>query len=168
MRRPIGAAFCVLAGMLGAGCEQPTAPSLTRPLFAAATTTPVSASGTLTISDPGKQWVTDDGVAHIRDQVQTGPVSGDLSLSGSIVVTGRSDVTVATQTGTGSGKFTITTTGGTWEGSFEGTFDGGVFSGKLVAHGTGDFAGSLLRATISQTEPNRSYTLTGTILKPGG
>ena len=166
MRRPIGAALFVLAGMVGAACEQPTAPSVTRPLFAAATTTPVSASGTLTITDPGKQWVSDDGIGHIRDQVQTGPVSGDLS--GSIMVTGRSDLTVATQTGTGSGKFTITATGGTWEGSFEGTFDGGVFSGKLVAHGTGDFAGSLLRGTISQTEPNRSYTLTGTILNPGG
>ena len=166
MRRPIGAALFALAGMVGAGCEQPTAPSITRPLFAAATTTPVSASGTLTITDPGKQWVTDDGIAHIRDQVQTGPVNGDLS--GSIIVTGRSDLTVATQTGTGSGKFTITATGGTWEGRFEGTFDGGVFSGKLVAHGTGDFAGSLLRGTISQTDPNRSYTLTGTILNPGG
>jgi hypothetical protein len=119
----------------------------------------------LTITDPGKQWASDDGIAHIRHQVQTGPVSRDLS--GSIMVTGRSDVTVATQTGTGSGKFTITATGGTWEGRFGGTFDGGVFSGKLVAHGTGDFAGSLLRGTISQTEPNRSYTLTGTILNPG-
>ena len=166
MRRPIGAALFVLAGMVGAACEQPTAPSVTRPLFAAATTTPVSASGTLTITDPGKQWVSVDGIAHTRDQVQTGPVNGDLS--GSIMVTGRSDLTVATQTGTGSGMFTITATGGTWEGSFEGTFDGGVFSGKLVAHGTGDFAGSLLRGTISQTGPNRSYTLTGTILNPGG
>jgi hypothetical protein len=165
MRRSIGAALCVLAGMVGAGCEQPTAPSLTLPLVAAATTTPVSASGTLTITDPGKQWVSDGSIAHTRDQIQTGPVSGDLS--GSIMVTGRADVTVATQTGTGSGKFTITATGGTWEGSFEGRFDGGVFFGKLVAHGTGDFAGSLLRGTISQTEPNRSYTLTGTILNPG-
>lgn len=168
MKRPIAAALFVLAGMLGAGCEQPqaTASNLTGPLFAAATTTPVSASGTLTITDPGKQWVS-GGIAHTRDQVQTGPVNGDLS--GSIVVTGRADLTVATQTGTGSGMFTITATGGgTWEGRFEGRFDGGVFSGKLVAHGTGDFAGSLLRGTISQTMPNRFYMLTGTILNPGG
>ncbi|HEV2749184.1 MAG TPA: hypothetical protein VGV12_01525 [Gemmatimonadales bacterium] len=166
MRRPIGATLFIL-GMVGAGCEQPqpTAPNLTRPLSAAATTTLVSASGTLTITDPGKQWVSDD-VAHTRDQIQTGPVSGDLS--GSITVTGRADVTVATQTGTGSGEFTITATGGTWEGRFEGRFDGGVFFGNLVAHGTGDVAGLILRGTISQTEPNRFYMLTGTILNPGG
>ena len=166
MRRPIGAALFVLGGLVGAGCEQPSAPSLTAPLFAAATTTPVSASGTLTITDPGKQWVSGHKILHIRDQIQTGPVSGDLS--GSIMVTGRADVTVATQTGTGSGQFTITATGGTWEGRFEGSFDGGVFFGKLVAHGTGDFAGLILRGTISQTGPNRFYMLTGTILNPGG
>jgi hypothetical protein len=120
----------------------------------------------LTITDPGKQWVSDDNIAHTRGQIQNGPVSGDLS--GSIMVMGRADVTVATQTGTGSGKFTITATGGTWEGRFEGRFDGGVFFGKLVANGTGDFAGLILRGTISQTEPNRFYMLTGTILNPGG
>ena len=168
MRRPIGAALFVLAGMVGAGCEQPqlTAPSLIRPQFAAATTTPVSASGTLTITDPGKQWVSDNKIAHIRDQIQTGPVNGDLS--GSITVMGRADVTVATQTGTGSGKFTITATGGTWEGSFEGRFDGGVFFGQLVAQGTSDFAGLVLRGIITQSGANRSYMLTGTILNPGG
>ena len=44
---------------------------------------------------------------------------------------------------------------------------GGVFSGKLVAHGTGAFAGQILRGSLSQTAPNRIYFLTGTILTTG-
>ena len=109
------------------------------------------------------------GIFHLRNQTQSGPVTGDIT--GTVTVVGRSDVEVATMTGTGSGKFTITGTGvdagGTWEGSFEGRFDGGVFSGKLVTHGTGAFAGQILRGSISQTAPNRIYFLTGTILTTG-
>ena len=166
MKRRIQAAAAVLAGVIALGCEQPppSAPTLTGPLFAAATTTDITATATLTITDPGNQWVS-GGIFHLRNQTQSGPVTGDIT--GTVTVTGRSDVTVADMTGTGSGKFTITAGAGTWEGSFEGRFDGGVFSGKLVTHGTGAFAGQILRGSISQTAPNRIYFLTGTILTTG-
>lgn len=168
MKRCIGVATVVLAGGIAVGCEarQPLAPDVTGPLFAAATTTPITATATLMLAEPGETR-TSDGIIHIRDQVQTGTVSGTGGLNGSVRVVGRSDVEMATGTGTGSGKFTIMVTGGTWEGSFEGRFDGGVFSGKLVAQGTGALAGKLLRGSISQRAPNRIYFLTGTILTTG-
>jgi len=170
MKWRIEAAAAVLAGVIALGCEQPppSAPTLTGPLFAAATTTDITTTTTLTITDPGTLRVS-GGVAHTRDQTQSGTVSGDLT--GTTTVMGRSDVAVATMDGTASGEFTITVTApavGTFEGSFAGTFTGGVFSGKTVGQGTGAFAGQILRGTISQTAPNMSYTLTGTILNPGG
>ena len=166
MKRRMGVATVVLAGGIAVGCEepQPSALAVTGPLFAAATTRSITATaGPLTVAD-GKIWVS-DGIQHIRHQTQTGPVTGDIV--GSVTVVGRSDVK-ATMTGTGSGKFTIAvTSGGTWEGSFEGRFDAGLFSGKLVAQGTGALAGQLLRGSVSQTAPNRIYFLTGTILTTG-
>ncbi len=166
MKRRIQAAATVVAGVIALGCEQPppSAPTVTGPLFAAATTTDITATATLTITDPGNQWVS-GGIFHLRNQTQSGPATGDIT--GTATVTGRSDVTVADMTGTGSGKFTITAGAGTWEGSYEGRFDGGVFSGKLVAQGTGAFAGQMLRGSMSQTAPNRIYFLTGTILTRG-
>jgi hypothetical protein len=167
MKRRIGVATVVLAGGIALGCEgrQPLAPAVTGQLFAAATTKNITATATLTPMAPRKHWVS-DGISHIRDQTQTGPVIGDIK--GSVTVVGRSDVEVATMTGTGSGKFTITvTSGGSWEGSFEGRFDAGLFSGKLVAQGTGALSGRILRGSISQTAPNRIYFLAGTILTTG-
>ena len=163
MRPPIAAALFVLAGIVSAGCEQPqpTAPSVTASLLAAPTTTPFSVSGTLAITDPGTQWVSEDGIGHIRDQTQSGLVSGDVT--GSITVTGKSNVEVATETGSGSGRFTLTTSDGTWEGSFHGTFAAGVFSGKLMARGSGVWEGMRLKASVSQTAADRFYMLTGTI-----
>ena len=166
MKRRIQAAATVVAGVIALGCEQPppSAPTVTGPLFAAATTTDITATATLTITDPGNQWVS-GGIFHLRNQTQSGPVTGEIT--GTATVTGRSDVSVADMTGTGSGKFTITAGADTWEGSYEGRFDGGVFSGKLVAQGTGAFAGQILRGSVSQTAPNRVYFLTGTILTTG-
>src|SRR2546425_2884744 len=168
MKRCIGVATVVLAGGIAVGCEgrQPLAPDVTGPLFAAATTTPITATATLMLAEPGETR-TSDGIIHIRDQVQTGTVSGTGGLNGSVRVVGRSDVEMATGTGTGSGKFMITVTSGTWEGSFEGRFDAGLFSGKLVAQGTGALAGQILRGSISQTAANRIYFLKGTILTTG-
>jgi len=171
MKRRIEAAAAVLAGVIALGCEQPppSAPTLTGPLFEAATTTDITTTTTLTITDAGKQWVSGGGIAHTRDQTQSGTVSGDLT--GTTTVMGRSDVAVATMDGTASGEFTITVTApavGTFEGRFAGTFTGGVFSGETVGKGTGAFAGQILRGTISQTAPNRIYFLTGTLLDPGG
>ena len=120
MKRRIEAAAAVLAGVIALGCEQPppSAPTLTGPLFEAATTTDITTTTTLTITDAGKQWVSGGGIAHTRDQTQSGTVSGDLT--GTTTVMGRSDVEVATMDGTASGEFTITVTApavGTFEGS---------------------------------------------------
>ena len=170
MKRRIEAAAAVLAGVIALGCEQPppSAPTLTGPLFAAATTQDITATVNLAITVPGTLRVM-GGIAHIRDQTQSGTVSGDLT--GTTTVMGRSDVEVATMDGTASGEFTITVSApevGTFEGRFAGTFTGGVFSGHTVGQGTGAFAGQVLRGTISQTAPNMTYTLSGTILNPGG
>jgi hypothetical protein len=166
MKRRIGITACVSAGVLALGCsEPPSAPMVTTPLFAVATTTPVTATTSLTVTDPGTTQVM-AGRAHIRGQTQAGPVSGDIV--GTITVTGRSDVTIATQDGTSSGTFTIVTADGSWDGHFAGRFDAGLFSGNIVAQGSGGLAGLTLKGDISQTAPNREYTLAGMILSPGG
>lgn len=168
MKRRIGAGLLVLAGVTALGCDQPqpTAPTVTPPLFARATTTAVAATATLTIADSGKRWLSDDGIAHTRNQIQTGPVKGDIT--GNITVIGKADVKLATMSGTGSGKFTITAASGTWRGKFEGRFDRGVYSGKLVAHGSGAFQRLLLRGSIRQSSASRDYMLEATILHHGG
>jgi hypothetical protein len=166
MRRSSGVTLFVAASVMTFGCDVPraSAPTLSGPWFAVATT-PVTATASLTVTNPGTTMVS-AGIAHIRGQTQAGPVSGDIT--GNITVTGRSDVTVATETGTGSGTFTIITAGGNWEGRFAGRFDTGFFSGNIVAQGSGGLAGLSLRGTISQTAPNRVYNLAGTILSHGG
>src|SRR5437867_9845010 len=123
MKRRIESAAAVLAGVITLGCEQPppSAPTLSGPSFAAATTTDITATATLTITDPGNQWVS-GGIFHLRNQTQSGPVSGDIT--GTVTVTERSDVRVADMTGTGSGMFTITAGAGMWVGRLEGRFDG--------------------------------------------
>ncbi len=167
MRRSSGVTLFVAASVMTLGCDLPraSAPELTGPQFEAAATTPITATASLTVTDPGTTQVS-AGIAHIRDQTQAGPVSGDIT--GTLTVTGRSDVAVATETGTGSGTFTIVTADGNWEGRFAGRFEAGLFSGKIVAQGSGGLAGLNLRGTISQTAPNRVYDLAGTILSPGG
>src|SRR6266516_1669425 len=106
MKRRIEAAAAVLAGVIAFGCEQPppSAPTLTGPLFAAATTMDITTTTTLTITDPGNQWVS-GGIFHVRNQTQSGPVTGDIT--GTVTVTARSDVAAADMTGTGLGEFPI-------------------------------------------------------------
>jgi hypothetical protein len=168
MTRPISAATVVLVGLTAIGCDSPrsTAPTLTSPLFAAATITAVTATGPLTIADSGSTLLA-GGTLHIRDLVLTGPVSGDIT--GTITTVARVSVLQASGNGTASGTFTIGGAAGAWTGYFKGRFDAGVFSGGLVARGTGAYAGQILRASLAQTGPTTNVVrLTGTILNPGG
>jgi len=168
MKRPIDIMTVVLVGATAVGCDspRPTAPTLTSPLFAAATTTPVTATGPLTVADPGSTQVS-GGTLHVRDLVLSGPVSGDIT--GTITTVARLEVVQATGNGTASGTFTISGAAGSWEGSFHGKFDAGVFSGGLVARGTGAYEGQILRGSLAQTAPTTNVVqLTGTILNPGG
>ena len=168
MKRSIGVGTVVLVGVTALGCDSPqaTAPSLTSPLFAAATTTAITATAPLTIAAPGRMWVS-GGIVHVRDLVLVGPVSGDIT--GTITTVARLDVAQATGDGTVSGTFTISGAAGGWEGSFHGNFDGGVFSDRLIGRGTGANEGQILRGSIAQTAPTTNVVqLTGTILNPGG
>jgi len=168
MKRPIGVATVVLVGVIAVGCDsaRSTAPTITGPLFAAATTTTITASAPLTIADPGTIRVS-GGVVHVRDLVLVGPVSGDIT--GTIETVGNLNVMQATSNGTAFGTFTITEAAGAWDGRFQGSFDAGVFSGTLVARGSGEREGLILRGSLAQTSPTTNVVqLTGTILNPGG
>ncbi|HEY3279466.1 MAG TPA: hypothetical protein VGJ83_03065 [Gemmatimonadales bacterium] len=168
MKRPTDIATVLLLGATAVGCDSPgpVAPSVTSPLFAAATITAVTATGPLTTADSGTSWVS-GGTLHVRNLVLEGPVSGDIT--GTITTVARVDVVQVTGTGAASGTFTISGAAGTWNGVFHGTFDAGVFSGGLVGRGTGAYEGQILRARLAQTGPATNVVrLTGTILNPGG
>jgi hypothetical protein len=168
MNRPTDIATILLLGVTAAACDSPgpAAPTLDRPLFAAATMTAITATGPLTIADSGSTCLS-GGTLHVRDLVLEGPVSGDIT--GTITTVANVEVVRATGNGTASGTFTISGVAGAWTGHFNGRFDAGVFSGRLVARGTGAYAGQILRGDLAQTGPTTNVVrLTGTILNPGG
>jgi len=167
MNRP-DIATILLLGVTAAACDSPgpAAPALDRPLFAAATMTAITATGPLTIAVSGTTSLS-GGILHVRHLVLVGPVSGDIT--GTITTVANVEVVQATGNGTASGTFTISSAAGAWTGHFNGRFDAGVFSGRLVARGTGAYAGQILRANLAQTGPTTNVVrLTGTILNPGG
>ena len=87
------------------------------------------------IGPPGKSWVSDDGVVHLRDFPVAGDVWGELT---GYIYTGD---------GTGHGAAFLEVEDfdgmqGTFEGRSQWKYTNGVVSeGQFVGHGTGDFEG---------------------------
>jgi len=143
------------------------------PVMAApATKTPFTAAITLTFLPTENQWITEDGIYHVKEQVAEGTVTGDVS--GEMQLVRHMILDLNTGEGSCHGKFVVTVDGGTFEGSEQSEItnyaalpDG--ISGTLVAHGTGDyvglkmmgsFEGGLIEENIVQA------TLEGIILSP--
>ena len=87
-------------------------------------------------------------------------VSGHLTLTNPATGTGIMSGTSVTEVDNPSGT-------GTWEGRWRGKLVYGVGSFKVVAHGTGDFAGLKMMATFTGIDPD-TVEIEGRILDPHG
>ena len=122
------------------------------------------------IGPPGKSWVSDDGVLHLRDFPVAGPVWGELTGSLTAVANINQDIYTGNGTGSGTAFLEVEDFDG-MQGTFEGRSqwkytNGMVTEGQFVGHGTGDFAGMQMMANFFDED---DYTvLTGTILNPHG
>jgi len=119
---------------------------------------------------PGKVWVSDDGVVHIRDLTVVGPVWGDLV--GQLTVVANINQDGATGDGTAHGTAVLEVEWGDLSGTFEGRSQWEyagflVTDGQFVGHGTGDFAGMHMQASFYNAEDGTT-PLIGTILEPHG
>jgi len=97
--------------------------------------------------DPGKQWVSEEGILHIKDSYWKGTeeVSVPETLGTAIFEEWYDSLSLdlATGEGTVTLKWKLTFPGGIIEGSARGTISQGyLISGTFVGtHGTGDFEG---------------------------
>ena len=118
---------------------------------------------------PGRVWVSEDGIQHIRDFPVAGPVWGDLNGTLAIVANVNWD---ASGNGTAYGTAILDVE---WNGK-TGTFEGrsqwkyanfAVVDGQFVGHGTGDFAGMHMKADFYAIGGGEA-ALVGTINDPKG
>jgi len=99
------------------------------------------------LMDPGKQWVSEEGIFHTKNSYWKGTeevsVPGNLGTAVFEEWYNSLSLDMATGEGTLSVKWKLTFPGGTIEGSARGTISQGyLVSGTFVGtHGTGDFEG---------------------------
>jgi len=107
----------------------------------AKTEVPYSSHIESALVDPGKQWVTEDGILHIRDSYWKGTEVGTLG-SGTFEDWLSLNINVATGEGTFSSHWLLTYEGrGTISGSARGTISMGyLINGTFIGtHGNGEF-----------------------------
>jgi hypothetical protein len=118
---------------------------------------------------PGRIWVSDDGVQHIRDLPVAGLVWGDIN--GTLTIVSNRNLDLATGHGTayGTAILEVEWNGliGTFEGRSEWKIEGfRIVAGQFIGHGTGDFEGMQMQANFFFTPAGTP--LIGTILIPHG
>ena len=109
----------------------------------AKTVEPYEARIEITLMDPGKQWVSEDGVLHIKDSYWLGTEVSSLGTN-KFEDWESFHIDLATGEGTFCGKWLLTIgTQGTISGSARGTLSMGyLIQGMFVGtHGTGEFEG---------------------------
>ena len=106
----------------------------------AKTEAPYSSHIESALVDPGKQWVTEGGILHIRDSYWKGTEVGTLG-NGTFEDWLSFNINLATGEGTFSGHWLLTYKGGTISGSARGTISMGyLINGTFIGtHGTGEF-----------------------------
>lgn len=125
---------------------------------------------------PGRQWVSEDGVLHIRggQEAYCDDVS-DSRLSGDSLVTLNANFHLAEPPvyvyGRMWGTFRIENDGGYWEGHWVGkrTQQGSSYI-RTVLHGHGGYEGLLARAQyVRETpDPTAPFSVSGVVMNPGG
>lgn len=126
---------------------------------------------------PGRQWVSEDGVLHVRggQEAYRDEVS-DTRISGDVVVTLNANFRFADPPvmvyGPMWGTLRIDNDGGYWEGSWVGerTELQGFSYIRAVMHGHGGYEGLQARAKYVRESPDPSapFAIHGEIMEPGG
>ena len=132
------------------------------PVMAApATKTPFTADVSFVLGNvyAGEEWITMDGIYHVKGQVSQGPVTltpvtGDI-LVGTMLIVRHATLDLNTGDGSCHGKIVITVDGGTFEGSEQSTITvygitayGGGISGTFLARGTGMYEGQRIMGSF--------------------
>src|SRR5713226_7146445 len=99
----------------------------------AATKTSFTARVKLVSFGPPRRFWTSDGQSHLRGEVDSGTVSGDLRGTYSEVFNANFH---GEEQATTFGSFTITTSSVTWQGVARGKITRGISTGTFVGHGT--------------------------------
>jgi len=126
---------------------------------------------------PGWQWVSEDGVLHIRGgQEAYRDEVGDARISGDVLVTLNANFHFADAPvkvyGPMWGTLRIDNDGGYWEGSWVGkrTESQGFSYIRVVMRGHGDYEGLQARAEYVRESPDpvALFAVHGEIMEPGG
>lgn len=172
-------AFGVALLLLACSEQNPTAPALTQSEQEAAvaalakggsipfTSTIDFTAGTLV--DPGKEFVDDKGVLHVRGQINDAPITGDIE--GTVRIVTDIDINLTDGSGRYRGKFVITGTFQGRTGTYSGKFSGKVIDGSFgpndfAGRGRGGFKETRIKGTAVPTPLGSGvFTLTGRVLK---
>jgi hypothetical protein len=129
--------------------------------WAQAAKTPVSFVDSTTLSVPGRAWVSGH-VFHLRQEVDTGTVHGDLE--GTITLRVNINTDLHTGRGVVFGKFWLSAADVTWTGSFNGKLTSDASRGRFIGQGSD---GSKLMGTFTQIAPGTDQD-EAIILSPHG
>lgn len=129
---------------------------------AAVTRTPFTIIMTFTgIVSPGTEWLTPNTL-HVRDEVDVGIVTGDLTGTVSVVV--NRDINLVNDSGCGQrGTFTITTATVTWVGNYTDCGQTGK-GGSNIVIGHGSDGSKMFGNLFGQ--PDGTILVQGTITTP--
>jgi hypothetical protein len=109
----------------------------------------------LELKDPGKRWVSEEGIFQIRNSYWNGTVEGTLGTEGTYEAWVSLSINLATGDGTLREKWLITITSqGTLAGTSRGEFTMPQFSGTFEGTcGTGDFEGVKIMGSFEGFHP---------------
>ena len=106
--------------------------------------------------DPGRVWISDDGIQHLRGRVIIDIIKADDDrVAGYITITQNRNLNLTTYDGTYSSKWSLKPDAydGTWEGVFTGEIRSAIFSGHGHGKGTGELEGMKLTVEAQETAP---------------
>jgi hypothetical protein len=140
----------------------PASMLLAQPAGATATRIPVTFIDTHTSSgEPARQWLSGH-VFHVRGEVDTAAVTGDLQ--GTLTLTFGLNVDINTGNGAIAGSFVLATASVSWAGSFNGKLTADGASGRFTGQGSD---GSKLLGTFVSIGPDQDLDK-AVILRPHG
>ncbi len=119
--------------------------------------------------DPGREWVTEDGVDHVRGWTGEYRTTDALYGVGSLLIVANWNLNLATGNGPlwGTMLYEFPSANGGFEGTWTAKFSAFVWSGKSQGTGFGDLQGWQLRQDLQSTGPGVDV-YTGFVANPGG
>jgi len=119
--------------------------------------------------DPGRVWVTEDGVQHVRGWTGSYETTDALYGTGSLLIVANWNLDLTTGSGSlrGTMYYEFPSAGGGFEGTWNAKFSAFLWSGKSQGTGFGDLEGWQLRQDLQSTGPGTDV-YTGFVFNPGG